>query len=334
MPVMLATLSLLLISNTSAFTFKAPDSTHLAFFDALVNSVTKGEGALKHTCYQVFHTNETTSFIEQEQCRKAQKEIAFSKSQYPAALSFVRNYERRKPSNTAEQLRYLSVSSKFIEDCKSEKNTRAAKTMRYWGTQEVGKWHYTNLKQMGADSYKSVLTACEPGSWVYTSRENAEKEISNIASEINSKSFVPSCSPVANSKTWTKAQQLKNVNTNKDLAIKKRTINILENQLNNSSDAIAGMDSTLLSSKQKQIKKSSSFCQAAIALGERAIVTQERDKAKALAAKREAERRALAAKREAERQYQRAKEAQRKAAAAEAQRQQNIQNANEGVILE
>jgi len=58
-------------------------------------------------------------------------------------------------------------------------------------------------------------------------------------------------------------------------------------------------------------------------LGEKAIADQEREKA-----------RALAARREAERQYQRAKEAQRRAAAAEALRQQNIQNANEGVILD
>lgn len=320
---MLAALSFLLISNATEFTPKTTHNTHLAFFDALVNSVTKGEGALKHTCYQVFHTNETTSFIEQEQCRKAQKEIAFSKSQYPAALSFVQTYQRRRLVSTADQVRYLSDSSKFIEDCKSEKNTRAAKTMRYWGTEEVGKWHYTNLKKMGADNYKSVLTACEPGSWVYTNLEDAEKEISNIASEISSKNFVPSCAPVANNKSWTQAQQLKNINTNKELVDKKRTLNILDNQLNSSSSSIAGIDSTLLSSRLKQLKKSSSFCQATIALGERAFDYQKREKAKALAAKREAER-----------QYQRAKEAQRKAAAAEAQRQQRIQNANEGVILE
>ena len=82
--------------------------------------------------------------------------------------------------------------------------------------------------------------------------------------------------------------------------------------MDRTNDSIAGIDSKLLYSRQKQIKKSTSFCQSAIALGEKAIADQER----------------------AERQYQRAKEAQRRAAAAEALRQQNIQNANEGVILD
>lgn len=312
MRTMLATLSFLLINNASPFVPKPVDNTQLAFIDALVNSMTKGEGALKHTCYQVYHTNEKTTFIEQEQCRRATKEIEFSKIQYPTALSFVQNYKRRELGSTTDQLRYLSDSSVFISDCKTEKNTRAAKTMRYWGTEEVGDWHYTNLKAMGADNYNSVLTACEPGSWVFTTLDKVESEISNVAEDIASKNFVPTCIAVANSKNWTKAQQLKNVNINNDLSIKKYTLEILGNQLDKANDATAGIDSKLIHSKQRQIKKSTSFCQSAIALGEKAIADQER----------------------AERQYQRAKEAQRRAAAAEALRQQNIQNANEGVILD
>lgn len=320
---MFATLSLLLISNATTFAPKPTGNIQVAFIDSLLNSMTKGEGALKHTCYQVRHTSEPMTFIEQEQCRQAQKEVEFSKRQYPLALSFVRRYKRQELSSTTDQLRYLSDSSKFIKDCKTEKNTRAAKTMRYWGTEEVGNWHYTNLKEMGADNYKSVLTACEPGSWAYTLQEDVKSEISNITTEIAKKNYVPSCVAVANSKKWSKAQQLENVNTINDLSNKKNTLEILGNQLGKDDDSISGIDSNLLYSKQKQIKKSSSFCQTAIALGEKAIADQEREKAKAIAAKREAER-----------QYQRAKEAQRRAAAAEALRQQKIQNANEGVILD
>ena len=320
---MLATLSFLLISNTSTLAPNPIGNTQLAFIDALVNSMTKGEGALKHTCYQVRHTSEATTFIEQEQCRQAQKEVEFSKRQYPVALAFVSRYERQELNSTSEQLLYLSDSSKFIKDCKTEKNTRAAKTMRYWGTEEVGDWHYTNLKEMGADNYKSILTACDPGSWVFATREEIEGKISNIAKEIASKNFVPSCNAVASSKNWTKAQQLRNVTTNNDLLTKKNTLEILSNQVDGANGSISGIDSTLLNSRQKQIKRSTSFCQTAIALGEKALADQERAKA-----------RAIAARREAERQYQRAKEAQRKAAAAEALRQQRIQSANEGVILE
>ena len=320
---MLAMLSFLLISNTSTLVPNPIGNTQLAFIDALVNSMTKGEGALKHTCYQVRHTSEATTFIEQEQCRQAQKEVDFSKRQYPIALAFVSRYERQELNSTTDQLRYLSDSSKFIKDCKTEENIRAAKTMRYWGTEEVGDWHYTNLKEMGADNYKSILTACDPGSWVYTTREKIEGKISDIATEIASKNFVPKCDTVVSSKNWSKAQQLKNVNTNNELLTKKNTIEILSNQIDGVNDSISGIDSTLLNSRQKQIKKSTTFCQTAIALGDKAIADQERAKA-----------RALAAKREAERQYQRAKEAQRKAAAAEAARQQDIQNANEGVILD
>ena len=155
---MLATLSFLLISNTSTLAPNPIGNTQLAFIDALVNSMTKGEGALKHTCYQVRHTSEATTFIEQEQCRQAQKEVDFSKRQYPIALAFVSRYERQELNSTTDQLRYLSDSSKFIKDCKTEENIRAAKTMRYWGTEEVGDWHYTNLKEMGADNYKSILS--------------------------------------------------------------------------------------------------------------------------------------------------------------------------------
>ena len=320
---MLATLSLLLISNATTFAPKPTGNIQVAFIDSLLNSMTKGEGALKHTCYQVRHTSEPMTFIEQEQCRQAQKEVEFSKRQYPLALSFVRRYKRQELSSTTDQLRYLADSSKFIKDCKTEKNTRAAKTMRYWGTEEVGDWHYSNLKEMGADNYKSVLTACEPGSWAYTLQEEVESKISTITTEIANKNFVPSCVAVANRKKWSKAQQLENINTINDLYNKKNTLEILENQLGEDDDLISGIDSKLLYSKQKQIKNSSSFCQTAIALGEKAIADQEREKAKAIAAKREAER-----------QYQRAKEAQRRAAAAEALRQQKIQNANEGVILD
>ena len=330
---MLATISIFLISNTTNFAPMPIDNTQVAFIDSLLNSMTKGEGALKHTCYQVRHTSEATSFIEQEQCRKAQKEVNFAKRQYPKALSFIQKYQTNKQRSLTETVRYLSESTDFINDCKTEKNIRAAKTMRYWGTDEVGDWKYTNLNKMGADSYKSVLTACEPGSWVYASNENAENEISNIATDVGSRDFVQNCD-VVTSKNWTTAQQNKNINTYSDLSDKNDILAILAIQLEDDSASLAGIDSNLVYSKQKQIKKSSSYCKTAIAVGEKSLADQKREKA-----------RALAAKQEADRQYRRAKEAQRRAAAAEARRQQqaaaaealrqqNIQNANEGVVLE
>lgn len=323
------------MSSVSALNPKPEaNQSHLAFIDSLINSVTRGEGALKQTCYQVLHSNDKTSFVEQEQCRKAKKEIEFSIRQYPVAQSFVRQYKGNQPINTANQIRYLSESSKFIKDCKSERNIRAAKTMRYWGTREVGNWHYTNLEKMGANDYKEILSACKPGSWVYKTQAITTDALSNIAKEISSSNYVPTCNSVANSKKWTNNQQSLNINTLNTISNKSETLEILSSQLNSSNSTIDGIDSGLLNSKLKQIKQAASYCETSITVGAKALLEQERDKA-----------RATAAKKEAERQYQRAKEAQRKAAAAEAARQQQaaaaeaarqqrIKKANEGVILD
>ena len=295
---------------------------HIAFIDALLNSMTKGEGALKHTCYQVRHTNEKMTFVEKEQCRQATKEVDFSKRQFPIALSFVKSYKRDNLEQTGAKIRYLSASSKFIKDCKSEKNIRAAKTMRYWGTDEVGDWKYSNLTDLGANDYKIVLDACKSNSWVYKKQNLAENALAGIANEVSQADYVPSCKAVQNGGNWSQVQQTENISILNQLVNKSGTLRILTEQSEISSVNII-INSTTIGNKQKQISQSASFCESAIALGTKSLEKQKRDKI-----------RALAAKKEAERNYQRALEAQRKAAAAEARRQQKIKSANEGVELD
>ena len=169
--------------------------------------MTKGEGA---SCTLVikFAIQARQQHLSSKSNAAKQKRSRFSKRQYPIALAFVSRYERQKPNSTTDQLRYLSDSSKFIKDCKTEENIRAAKTMRYWGTGEVGDWHYTNLKEMGADNYKSILSL-RSRFVVYTTREKIEGKISDLATEIASKNFVPKCDTVVSSKNWAKLNSLK-----------------------------------------------------------------------------------------------------------------------------
>jgi len=159
-------------------------SQEIAFIDALLNSL-QGQAALKKTCYQVWHTSETNTFIERGQCEKAKKEIEYAKDNFPELLKFVRdNQNTPMPGeggltyNNFDQVlaRYVSAID-FISKCSGNEKTaeRAAKTMEYWGTTKVGDWYYTNLKEMGADDAGLILDACKQGSWAESQSKYFDK---------------------------------------------------------------------------------------------------------------------------------------------------------------
>jgi len=309
----------------------------IAFIDALINSMTKGEGALKHTCYQTLHTGERVTFVEREQCNKAMKEVAFAKKQYPKALSFVTYYQSRIPrSNLTSQLEFVAKADNFIADCKSKKNIRAAKTMRYWGTTEVGDWNYSNLEEMGALQYKNVLNACKPNSWVTKSRDSV---VENIQDEINPVLALSTASPkkcltMTNKQSWTKRLHEENKNTYAQIRGNINSLNLLiENQ--RLAEAVLGnINYSEINNIKNNLTKSYSYCTAIIQTGANALAQQEAN-----------ERRARAEKAKAKRDYQLRLDAQRRAAAAaerqrqidaqaERRRQQKIQQSNEGVVLD
>ena len=312
-------------------------SEKIAFIDALINSVTKGEGALKHTCYQTLHKGVKSTFVERSQCDKAMKEVEFAKRQYPLALSFVVEYQSNIPStNLTSQLEFATKANNFIADCKSKKNIRAAKTMRYWGTTEVGDWNYSNLEEMGALQYKNVLNACKPSSWVAKSRDSI---IENIQDEINSTLALTTASPkkcftMNNMQSWTKKLHEENKNTFTQIREDITSLDLLIQNQRLAEAVLENISYVEINNKRNDLFKSYSYCTAVIQTGDNALAQQEANK-----------RRMQAEKAKAKREYQQRLDAQRRAAAAaerqrqidaeaERRRQQKIQQSNEGVVLD
>ena len=312
-------------------------SVQIAFIDALINSVTKGEGALKHTCYQTLHKGVKVTFVEREQCNKAMKEVNFAKKQYPKALSFVSYYQSNIPrSNLTSQLEFVAKADDFIADCKSKKNIRAAKTMRYWGTTEVGKWNYSNLEEMGALQYKDVLNACKPSSWATKSRDSV---VENIQDRIKTVLALSTASPkkcltMPNKQSWTKKLHEENKNTYSQIGSEIDSIDLLIQNQHLAETVLENINYSEINNVKNDLTKSYSYCTAIIQTGASALAQQEAN-----------ERRARAEKAKAKREYQQRLDAQRRAAAAaerqrqidaqaEASRQQKIQKSNEGVVLD
>ena len=161
----------------------------IAFVDALINSF-KGAAALKATCRTVWHSNEKTTFVEQQQCSGARKEIALAKQYYPQLLEFVRKYRDFNPkfsvSGIGPTLGAASASSGFVRLCKDQTATRAAKTMDYWGTTKQGDWYYKDLAEMGAANSGEVLDACKSGSWAYKIIDTTKSEFILAVSAVES----------------------------------------------------------------------------------------------------------------------------------------------------
>jgi len=265
------------------------------------------------------------------------KEVQFAKKQYPKALSFVTKYQSNIPgANLTNQLEFIAQADDFIADCKSKKNIRAAKTMRYWGTTEVGDWNYSNLEEMGALQYKNVLNACKSSSWVTKSRESI---VENIQDEINSFLALSTASPkkcltMSNKQSWTKRLHEENKNTYKQIRMNINGLNLLIQNQRLAEALLENVNYSKINNKRNDLLKSYSYCTAVIQTGANALAQQEA-----------IERRARAEKAKAKREYQQRLDAQRRRAAAaerqrqidaeaERRRQQQIQQSNEGVVLD
>jgi hypothetical protein len=300
------------------------DTQYVAFLKGLINSVTKGEGGLKETCYQVHNNSEEMSIFEREQCRNAMKEIEFAKRQYPQAISFVAKYKGGiSNKKLSQQLNFYKSAISFQKDCKNEFNTRAAKTMRYWGTDEVGKWHYTNLKEMGADSYKLVLEACKEESWVDAEKSAVDMKMSGLWEKIVNATKITSCSPASDQRQWTKALHENNKATHQKVLTNIAAIDVLLANNETIDNLFEDFNSSDAFEKKKGLQKVSTYCASLITFGDKALESQQRAEQQL-----QRERQAL---------QQAAAEAQRKEqlrrAAQERQKQIN-QRANDGVVLD
>ena len=327
---LLSTLSLaaLSLSGSTAAPLPMAPTQHLAFIDSLVNSITRGEGGLKQTCYQVYHTNEATTFIEKEQCRQAMKEVEFAKKQYPKALNFVTQYRSiGNDSSLQNQLSFVAKASDFSKACTDERNIRAAKTMRYWGTDEVGTWNYKNLSAMGASQYNLVLDACAPDSWVGKKKKEVTMLLKDRMSNNLSNSSVAKCKAARSQNQWTSALQATNeihYQQNRDAL---EALAQLETHKRELSSVLGTFSGVRIYEREKELTKATSYCKLMVATGTNALAEQKRAKRRAIIAKQEAERRqreAYAAQQRAAAQAERQRQ-QRVAAQAEQQRQQQLQ---------
>ena len=327
---LLSTLSLaaLSLSGSTAAPLPTAPTQYLAFIDSLVNSITRGEGGLKQTCYQVYHTNEATTFIEKEQCKKAMKEVEFAKKQYPKALNFVTKYQPIDSNSSLQnQLTFVAEASAFTKACTDERNIRAAKTMRYWGTDEVGTWKYKNLSAMGASQYQLILDACSSGSWVGKKKKEVTTLLKARTSNNLSNSGVATCKAAPSQEQWTSQLQATNERHYQQNRDALEALTQLERYKRELSSVLGTFSGVGMYERERELTKATSYCKLMVTTGTNALAEQKRAKQRAIIAKQEAERRqreAYAAQQRAAAQAERQRQ-QRVAAQAEQQRQQRLQ---------
>jgi hypothetical protein len=320
----------------------------VAFIDALFNSL-KGEAALKATCKTVWHTSESTTFVEQGQCNNALKEIAFAKENFPAIVS---QYEALKGlgvprtiDNEAAPIIAASyvAAENYIKLCtdKSQVAIRAAKTMDYWGTERVGDWYYKNLYEMGAWKAQDIINSCKNGSLVYQIRDKSQPllatwwgQLSRSLEKGGSQESKSVCFTNYNKSQWSQSLLSQIATEGREDNSKLETLDKISRSSTLLSRVIEGFSLSRVEEQMRALRKSREACSALYQYGMSTIAENERQEA-------ESKRRAAAAQAEANRRAQiQAEENRRSAekAAAESaalrRRQQEKQRIIQGVKIQ
>ena len=154
-------------SNVKSFSSRY-SYQEIAFFGDIF-----GEGALKKDCLELWGGYSEYPNIVEKKCQKASREIDFAKAEYPAVLALVKSlrYGEDVNDNTLSSFSKLRL---LKQKCVNQTAVRAAKTVRYWGTTEVGStpnvknMTITSLSGLKASEYGSILDACKENSWLDT----------------------------------------------------------------------------------------------------------------------------------------------------------------------
>ena len=130
-----------------------------------------GEGALKKDCLELWEGYSEYASIVQRKCNKASKEIEFAKKEYPRFLSITKSLKSSVDSGDKVISNFIRLQS-LKQSCLDKTAIRAAKTVRYWGTNEVGSTPdvknktISSLSRLNASEYGIILQACKENSWL------------------------------------------------------------------------------------------------------------------------------------------------------------------------
>ena len=120
---------------------------------------------LKRDCLEFWGGHSDYASIVQSKCNKASKEIDFAKEEYPRVLALVKSLKTGLSNSDNAILNYNRIHL-LKKKCKDNTAVRAAKTIRYWGTNEVGSTPdvknatITRLSSLNASEYGLILEAC------------------------------------------------------------------------------------------------------------------------------------------------------------------------------
>jgi hypothetical protein len=325
------------LTNSLTSQYRQPlDTGRIAFLEGLLNKAVRGavsgEAALKETC-----RSNNQDIFDRDQCKKAMKEVTMARSKYPAILEIIDKHKdtpNNLPSISNGKYQALTTLEKYCENKIAE---RAAKTMRYWGTSEVGDYTLTSLNNMQANRYKEVLSSCKKTSWVYSSINKIESNASKNISAINTLAASSECNQNISPNGWN-SKLLAEVQTKKERYSEARNISAsladLENPANSRSESRLGIDKSKLQTYIISLDKSIQQCQFLAQQGENILAKRKRD-AETAERKRLADQQAANARAAKAAAAQRARNQKAAAAAAEkSRREKALQQNIEGVVLE
>ena len=130
-----------------------------------------GAGALKKDCLELWGGYSKHASVVQDKCNKASREIDFAKEEYPKILALVKSLTLGSSTSDNAILDYNRIQL-LKQKCQDKTAIRAAKTVRYWGTTEVGSTPdvknkvLTSLSNLNASEYRIILEACSKNSWL------------------------------------------------------------------------------------------------------------------------------------------------------------------------
>jgi len=162
--------------NPGLFRLRQVELPEVSFFGDIF-----GASALKADCIALWNGRGYPS-VDGKKCARASKEIDFAEQNYPRLYSLALRI-RSQGSSQDIGYKYRNIQQ-LEESCRDKSAIRSAKTVRYWGTTEVGGTEtvrqtvITRLAKLkGADHYKILLQACDENSWLSKEKDDLERKL-------------------------------------------------------------------------------------------------------------------------------------------------------------
>ena len=180
-----------------------------------------GEGALKKDCLELWQGYSEYATLVQSKCNKASREIDFAKKEYPRLLAVTKSLKATTDSDDKIISNFLQLQS-LKQNCLDNTAIRAAKTVRYWGTNEVGSTPevknktISSLSGLNASEYGLILQACKKNSWLdsrlISIKVSLNRRIKNLSSESSKIPLICDTQTANNFRDSIDTQYVKNIN--------------------------------------------------------------------------------------------------------------------------